>query len=293
MVKLSAGQLRERILSEVAGTDLPAGMVALWSLGNVGFLIKGAARDGLLAIDPYLSDAIQAADPTTEFVRAFPPPLAPGDLGQARAVLISHEHDDHLDPATLAALVPLGVELVVPGALAASLADRFPRARLLKAKTGVPLELGRLRIWPLRAEHPEYREDPSGYPYQLGYGIEVNGVRIYHSGDTRLSDALLESVAAFGPDVVMLPINGGDYFRERRGIAGNLSFREAADLAWELGAALVVPLHYDLFPNNRDRPAHFVDYLLEQYPEQAFHMFAAGERYLYAKAGQTAWLPPA
>ncbi|MBT2736679.1 hypothetical protein [Bacillus sp. ISL-7] len=42
-------------------------------------------------------------------------------------------------------------------------------------------------------------------------------------------------------------------------------------------------IHYDMFPNNRDNPAYFVDYLFHHYPTQKFHMMVPGERFIYHK----------
>jgi L-ascorbate metabolism protein UlaG (beta-lactamase superfamily) len=56
-------------------------------------------------------------------------------------------------------------------------------------------------------------------------------------------------------DIALLPINGRA--PERR-VAGNLWGREAAKLATDIGAKLVVPCHYDLFAFNTAKPEEFV-----------------------------------
>ena len=89
-----------RLRREIEATDLPAGLISLWSLGNLGFVFKAGRGQPTLAFDPYLTDSIEHNQPGTEFVRAFAPPLQPEDLA-VDAVLITHEHDDHLDLATL------------------------------------------------------------------------------------------------------------------------------------------------------------------------------------------------
>ena len=46
---------------------------------------------------------------------------------------------------------------------------------------------------------------------------------------------------------------------------GNLTPREAADLAAANGADLVIPMHYDM-SGNTQMPGIFIDYLRRRYP---------------------------
>jgi L-ascorbate 6-phosphate lactonase len=86
----------------------------------------------------------------------------------------------------------------------------------------------------------------------VGYVLAADGVRYYHAGDTRAAEALIASVRAIGPiDVAILPVNERNFFRERRGIIGNMSVREAFGLAVELGCKRVIPCHWDMFAPNR------------------------------------------
>jgi len=62
-----------------------------------------------------------------------------------------------------------------------------------------------------------------------------------------------------------------------------MSSREAADFSAMVGIDLNVPIHYDMFPNNRENPAYFVDYLFHHYHNQKFHMMVSGERFIYQK----------
>src|SRR6185437_3587133 len=71
---------------------VPQGQLALWSLGQAGFVIKGGST--LVCIDPYLSDVItEQGGPA----RRFPPPLAPTELTNMHMVFTTHEHLDHTD----------------------------------------------------------------------------------------------------------------------------------------------------------------------------------------------------
>ena len=82
--------------------------------------------------------------------------------------------------------------------------------------------------------------------------------RLYHAGDTIVTDALR---AALAPriDVALLPINGRDAERESRGIVGNMDAAEAVELALEIGASTLVPYHWDGFAGNTVPPGATVD----------------------------------
>src|SRR5690606_41374058 len=81
----------------------------------------------------------------------------------------------------------------------------------------------------------------------------------------------------------ILPINVQDYFRTSRWIVGNMNYRDAVDFGVTIGADMILPVHYDMFANNRENPGYFVDYIFHQYPNQKFHMMVPGERFIYYK----------
>ena len=70
--------------------------------------------------------------------------------------------------------------------------------------------------------------------------LEIDGLRIYHSGDTEY-DLRLRALAynKRAPiDAALLVINGA---------GGNMNAHEAALLAWQLGVKTVVPMHHILW----------------------------------------------
>jgi len=277
----------QALVDELRESDVAPQGVAVWHLGQVAVAVKGPADAGVVVVDPYLTYEIEARDPTTEFVREFRPPLEPSGLVGATAVLVTHNHGDHLDLATLRPLHDASPEtvFVVPAPHVALLADAgIAPERVRAARDGERLDLGGFVVEPVAEAHTAYETDARGDHLYLGYLITVDGVRLYHAGDAVAETRLLERVKAFKPDIAFLPINGADYARTSRGIVGNMSGREAVDFAVAVGADLLVPTHYDLFPNNRDNPAVVVDYLFRTYRAQKFHMMAPGERLLYVKS---------
>ncbi|WP_175482349.1 MBL fold metallo-hydrolase [Thermoflavimicrobium dichotomicum] len=273
------------LTEEFAKTELPYGSVAIWNIGQVGTVIKGKKEGGFIVIDPYLTHSIEENHPGTEFVREYEPPIDPEGLKGAAGILVTHFHDDHLDLSTIRGIQKVSPEttLAVPASHLYLVEDIVEREKLVACKDGESFHIHSFKITPIASSHTIYEKDEEGNHFYLGFFIECNGVKLYHSGDTVVTDELVERVRAFQPDIAFLPINGADYFRTARGIVGNMNFREAADFGVAIGADLIIPNHYDLFPNNRDNPAYFVDYLFQHYRKQKFHMLAVGERFIYMK----------
>ncbi|MCS7050374.1 MAG: MBL fold metallo-hydrolase [Thermomicrobium sp.] len=233
--------------------------VTVVRLGQAGILVAGAGR--VVAIDPFLS-------PHPD--RLVPPPVDVADLNLVDLVLVTHEHWDHLDAVTcerLAQVAPRAQfacpEPILPQLVGAGV----PRTRTYGLRPGRSYRLADVTVWPVAAKHGRHREDAyafgevDGVPRFLGYVVELAGIRLFHAGDTVPYEGLEETVRALGPQIALLPINGRDWYRERDDIVGNLDVREAAHLAVGIGAEVLVPLHYDMFPANLADPGTLVRYV--------------------------------
>ncbi|KAA9008656.1 MBL fold metallo-hydrolase [Paenibacillus spiritus] len=268
----------QELQEEIRRTEVPHGCLAVWFLGQESVVAKG---DGLtIYIDPYVSE-----DPD----RTFPPPLEAERVTDADLVLITHEHSDHLDRKAIPVIARNNPEarFLAPSCCRKELLELGVNPDRLEA--AVPDAWAgygpKLRIHPLAAAHEslEYSED--GLPRYVGYILELNGVTLYHAGDTVLFPELVEKVGAHRIDLAMLPINGRDYFRNSRDIVGNMNYREAAEFAAVSGFDTMVPLHYDLYAGNAENPGYFVDYMYKHYPENKLHVMARGERFVYVSPG--------
>jgi L-ascorbate metabolism protein UlaG (beta-lactamase superfamily) len=282
--------LRGRALvAQVDALAVPPGMLAIWALGQAGFILKGGHT--VAYVDPYLTNSVDEAGyaPKGSFPRQFPPPLQPEEATHAQVVFCSHEHVDHTDPHTLVPLARASPGAVIVGSswsrdmlLAAGLpADRFLVPRLDEARS-----LGGLTFTALPSAHYGLDAEPERGHRWLGFLVEMNGVRLYHSGDTILHDGLVTRLGGAGVDVAFLPVNGRDFWRERRGIIGNLDGREAAELAATIGADVLIPMHNDMFALNHASPAVLADFLDRHHPRQKCHWLQPGELYLYVKGAR-------
>jgi L-ascorbate metabolism protein UlaG (beta-lactamase superfamily) len=248
----------EAFLADVRDAGRRPEELHLWWLGQSGFLLQHRGRH--LLMDPYLSDSLTAkyAGTNKPHVRMTERVVAPERLGFVDAVTSSHNHTDHFDPETLRPLLEANpdLRLVVPEANRAVAAGRLGTSpeRLQGLDDGGSLDAAGFVIHGLPSAHDVIETDPDGHHRYLGYIVECGQWRVYHSGDTRRYEGLEERLSAFRLDVGLLPING--WAPERR-VAGNLSAREAVDVALGGRIPLVVPHHYDMFEFNTADPAVF------------------------------------
>ena len=238
------------LLEEMDATNPLPGALAVWWLGQSGFLIKSC--ETTLLIDPYLSDHLTTKYRHTDrpHVRMTRAPLRGADLSGIDLVLASHKHSDHLDPGTMIDLLEASPQarLVLPRSLhlhAEGLGIQENRRVGLVA--GETFRATGVSIRAVPSAHEGLDTDEAGCHLYLGFVIEIAGLRLYHSGDTLTYDGLTEAIGPEPVDVMFLPINGRD---PSRGVPGNMTAAEAVDLANGVGPRFVVPHHYDMFTFN-------------------------------------------
>lgn len=266
-------------LAEVRGRDRA---LDLWWLGQSGFLLHFQERWAL--VDPYLSDSLTRKYAATDKPhvrmsrRVVDPAALMRQLGGLSCIACTHAHTDHMDAETLRALVGQSRSfegIVVPKAEIQLAYERVGSDPLNRPVGFAGLDDGEssgvgVKVTAVASAHETIERDSAGHCKHLGYVFEFSlsfvsssGSKwqlpvewtVYHSGDTVLYEGLVEKLSAFKIDVAILPINGRA--PERRA-AGNLWGREAAWLAKEIGAKLVVPCHYDMFEFNTATPDEFV-----------------------------------
>jgi L-ascorbate metabolism protein UlaG (beta-lactamase superfamily) len=210
-------------------------------------------------------------------------------------VLASHEHTDHLDLPTLkaAAAEPASrFTLVVPQPLVGRVVSEtgLPNDRVIGAQPGTSIDRVGVRIHPVPARHGVNISDSYNFGEQLsdglvrylGYVVEIGGVRLYHAGDCIPYEGQIERLRALRPQLALLPINGRDFYREtERNLVGNMDPREAARIADDIGASVLIPMHWELFDHNRGFPRDLVAFVAERYPELSVLVFGRGARHAF------------
>lgn len=226
--------------------------MSLTHLGQSGFRMR--LGPSVVYVDPYLSDSVERVH-GPELRRLRPAPMRPDSVSDADLVLVSHAHLDHCDPDTLRVVARNNprcrflASYEAAEVLAAAAGITSSRI-VIAGQDGLPLPGGTV-VHPVPAAHRALERDELGRPRFLGFVIEHAGTRVYHSGDGSVHDDVIAAVRRYGPiDTALLPVNECNFFRDRQGIVGNMSIREAFGLAVELGARRVVPMHFDMFAPN-------------------------------------------
>lgn len=235
-------------------SDFPA-PIPLKLLGQSGcrFSFPGCT----VYVDPYLSNSVQELD-AADLGRLLPIPVDAKAVVDAAWVLVTHDHIDHCDPQTLPDLANAspGARFMGPPPVLRKLADwGIAAARLVPAtETWTELAPG-LKAHAVPAAHPEISRDSDGHLACVGFVLEHVGYRVYIAGDTSVRQPILDALSGLAPiETAILPVNEKNYFRDRRGIIGNMSIREAFQLAAEVGFEKVIPVHWDMFAANAASP---------------------------------------
>ncbi len=256
---IEPAQNDDALLADVADTDTGDGF-ALWWLGQSGFLLKHRACHVLF--DPYLSDSLRRkyADTNRPHDRMTAVAVDPAKLDFIDVVTSSHAHTDHLDAETLLPLLRANanLQLLIPEACRQLAAERLGIAadRPTGMDDGQRVKVAGLEFCGVAAAHETIDRDEHGHCKYLGYVVRFGRWSIYHAGDTIGYDGMVERLRPMDIDVALLPINGR---APERGVPGNLSGEEAAELGHQIGARLAVPCHYEMFQFNTASPGRFVE----------------------------------
>jgi L-ascorbate metabolism protein UlaG (beta-lactamase superfamily) len=249
----------EALLADIRASNRRDGAFRLWWLGQSGFLLQWQGIHVLL--DPYLSDSLTKKYSQTDkpHVRMTELAVDPARLVFADIATSTHNHTDHLDAETLKPILAGNpkLKLVIGEANRAFVAERLAIDPLapIGLDDGTSVEVSGIRFSGVASCHETVERDEEGHARFLGYVLQFGGWTVYHSGDTIRYPGMAEKLRTFGVHVAILPINGRS--PERR-VPGNLTGSEAAQLAKDIGAALVVPCHFEMFEFNSASTEEFV-----------------------------------
>jgi L-ascorbate 6-phosphate lactonase len=269
------------VLERVRRVGSGVGGVTLSWLGQAGFVVR--AGEAVALVDPFLSP---------HRGRAYESSLSPAQATGVDLVLITHEHVDHFDAEGTPAIASAspGAVFVVPTPIVDMVTEvGVPADRVVGLQPGDRFDLAGFEIHPVPARHGVTMDDAYGFGEELsdglvrflGYVVDAGGARIYHAGDTIHYAGMEARLAKMRIDLAMLPINGRDPQRESRNIVGNLNEREAAWLAREIRADLLVPMHYDVFARNRGYPALLVHSVERDHPGVPVYVPARDRAFAY------------
>jgi len=236
--------MQMRVAERIKGWEVPRGSVAIWWLGQNSYLLQGPST--VIMVDPYFS----RPGPREKYVHEEAP-LRADEIGP-EAVFCTHNHSDHTDPDFLSALSQHWPAARFYGPAESAEAMRgagIPGDRVTPVQAGDVVRSGEVSALALLSKTPQV-SDVAHY----GYVLQIAGApKVYDTGDimrgvTR-EPSLMDPLRATAPEVALVTTSPTEVeFPD---------FSEAAALAREIGARVVIPAHYGCFARRTFDPARF------------------------------------
>lgn len=221
----------------------PSGnLKAIW-FGHASVLIE---IEGVrIMADPVLSEAVSPVPAVYGPKRFHEPPIALQQLSHIDAVVISHDHYDHLDMKTVQRLAPQGTHFYVGLGVGAHL-ERWgvPAAQIHEMDWWETTELKGVRIACTPARHYSGRRRMDNSTLWASWMIRGANRSVYVSGDTGYAGHFGEIRQRFG-DVDLTVMKVGAYGDTWLDI--HMDPEAAVQSHLDLGGKIMLPVHWGTF----------------------------------------------
>ncbi len=210
-------------------------------LGHSSFLLRLGGRNILL--DPFLSDYATSVPPFGP-KRYTPPGLPIEKLPNVDLLVISHNHYDHLDRATLEALPYKDhIPVIVPLKLKEFIFEMGYR-NVTELDWHGTKKIATITVTAIPAVHFSSRcLFDRNETLWTGYSISDGHTKVYFSGDTGYHSLFKDLGLHYGPfDLGLVPI--GAYKRASDLKGTHTTPEEAVRLGRDLGVKTLVPMHW-------------------------------------------------
>lgn len=154
---------------------------------------------------------------------------------KADYIFVSHNHFDHFSINDIDNLTKKGTIIICPSEVSVEIKNYS----LKEVKTGDTFKTGNLKTEVI----PAYNINKNFHPKntgKVGFVVEIDGVRIYHAGDTDFTPEMKELKNI---DFALIPI-GGTY---------TMGPEEAAEFVNTVRPEVTIPMHYgELAPGKKE-----------------------------------------
>ena len=254
------------MLAKAIETDaVEQNCLAIYWLSQAGFVLKGTSGK-VVYIDPYFSDVVERL---FGFKRMMACPIPPEEV-VADLLICTHEHLDHMDVDALP-IVAKNSRVRFAGPIECIKEFHkmgIPTDHCILLEEGKQISLDGIHLHVVFADHGDLAPDA------VGVMVEMDGVKVYHTGDTAYRPAEFEPVVNLHPHV-LLPCINGRY--------GNLNAHEAALLTQSVNPQLVIASHFWMFVEHDGDPAGFLEDCSKLAPAVQSIVMKPGERILFRR----------
>jgi L-ascorbate metabolism protein UlaG (beta-lactamase superfamily) len=241
------------VKTDPAELRAPEGNPSVTWIGHATVLVRLAGHTMLF--DPIFSERASPL-PTIGPKRVVPLPVDIDDLPKIDVVMISHNHYDHLDEATvrrLAAMPQGSPRFLVPLGLKRWFAD-LGIERVDEYDWWQHTQEGPLAITFVPVQHWSRRRlDDTNQTLWGGWVVAGEGIKLVHTGDTGYSKDFRDIGERLGPfDMAFIPI--GAYAPRWFMQIMHLDVPEAVQVREDLRAARAIGIHWGTFESLADEP---------------------------------------